>query len=66
MKLENYKNIVQGVTQEHLDNDAEVELYSVYGGMTCWKGKLSDVKDLIKNEEDREVNIDYYITVYNN
>ena len=63
MKLLDYKNIVQGITQEHLDNDADVELYSAYGGMTCWIGKLSEVKSLIKKEEDREVNVDYYFAV---
>jgi len=37
-----------------------VEIISAYGVMTRWKGKISDVLDVIENE-NRCVNRDYYV-----
>ena len=62
MELKNFEKIIKGVTQEHLDNDVDVEIISAYGGMTCWKGKISKVLEVIKNEE-RCVNRDFYVAL---
>lgn len=60
MNLENYQTLVKGVTQEDIDNDISVEICSAYGGMVCWRGKLSELEELLKHEE-RQVNLDFYI-----
>lgn len=65
MDIRDFKNIIKGIKQEHLDNDADVEVISAYGGMTCWRGKISEVLNLISKEE-RCVNVDYYIILSNN
>jgi hypothetical protein len=60
MKLENFKNIIKGITQEDLNNDINVKIISAFGGSKCWEGKISEVLDVIKNEE-RCVNVDFYV-----
>lgn len=62
MKLKDFEKIIKGITQEHLDNDVEVEIISAYGGMLCWKGNISEVLEVIENEE-RCVNHDYYVVL---
>jgi hypothetical protein len=62
MEIEDFKDIIKGVTQQHLDNDANVEIISAYGGRTCWSGKISEVLQLIAGEE-RCVNQDFYIVL---
>jgi hypothetical protein len=63
MNIEDFKNIIEGVTQSHLDNNVDVKVISAYGGRTCWIGKISDVLDLIRDEE-RCVNKDFYIVLF--
>lgn len=62
MKLENYSKIVNGIKQIHLDNDSDVKIVSAYGGMTCGYCKVSEILDLIEDEE-RCVNVDYYLYI---
>ena len=63
MYIQQFENIIDNVTQKHIDDNVNVEIYSAFGGMTCWEGKLSEVLDVIKNEEDREVNKDYFVSI---
>jgi hypothetical protein len=62
MEIEDFKNIIEGVTQSHLDNNVDVKVISAYGGRTCWSGKISEVLDLIRDEE-RCVNLDFYVVL---
>ena len=62
MNIKDFEGIMKGVTQEHLDNDVDVEIISAYGGMCCWKGKISEVLELVAQEE-RSVNRDYYVVL---
>jgi hypothetical protein len=62
MEIEDFKNIIEGITQSHLDNNVDVKVISAYGGRTCWSGKISEVLDLIRYEE-RCVNRDFYIVL---
>ena len=62
MELKNFEKIIKGINQEHLDNDVDVEIISAYGGMTCWNGKISEVLEVIENEE-RCVNRDFYVVL---
>jgi len=62
MNIKDFEGVIKGVTQEHLTNDVDVVIISAYGGMCCWKGKISEVLKVIAHEE-RSVNIDYYVVL---
>jgi hypothetical protein len=62
MEIEDFKNIIEGITQSHLDKNVDVKVISAYGGRTCWSGKISEVLDLIRDEE-RCVNRDFYVVL---
>ena len=63
MDIKQFQNIINNITQKHIDNNVNVIIYSAYGGMTCWEGKLSQVLDVIKNEKDKELNKDYFVSI---
>lgn len=64
MKLEDFDGIIKNLKQKHIDKDVDVEIYSAFGGMTCWVGKLSEVLGVIDGIKDRAVNVDYFVTIW--
>ena len=56
------EELVKGITQQDIDNDVNVEIISAYGGMTCWKGKISEVLEVV-NEDDRCANRDFFVVL---
>ena len=60
--MEKITDIVKGITQEQINNDIELEIVSGFGGMVCGTCKVSEVLDIVNNEE-RSVNRDYFICI---
>jgi hypothetical protein len=54
--------IIPNLTLDDIYNNCDIELYSAYGGAVCWRGNVSDVIEIVKNEE-RKVNRDYYFAL---
>ena len=59
-KEESLMKIIKGLTTEDIENDIELEIVSGFGGMKVGQCKVSEVLEIVKNEE-RDVNRDYYI-----
>ena len=55
------QDIIKSLTDEDIQQDITLEIYSAYGGVCLGQVKVSGVMELVESEE-RQVNRDYFIT----
>lgn len=59
---EKLTSIINGITQQDINDDCDVVIMSAYGGAIVGYCKVSEVFDVISQEE-RTVNTDYYMCI---
>jgi hypothetical protein len=55
------ENVSKEITEEDISNNIELEVYSAYGGMTVGFVKISDLIEMLKEEDSKELNRDFYL-----
>ena len=51
--------IIYDLTKEDIKNDIELEIVSCYGGARIGRCNVSDIRTIIKEQEEKIVNRDY-------
>ncbi len=62
MTFEELKNIIPEITQDDIINNSDVEIYSAYGGKCVGYILVSEIDEVLKNEE-RQVGLDFYMRI---
>ena len=48
------------LSDEEIEKDERVGIFSYYGGVKVGECKISEMDEVVRQEEDRAVNVDYF------